>query len=277
MKARFHFFIILITSSFICFTSRGQNNIDYKKNIYTPDLKLILDSSDVIGSIMVYDAQKQLYYSNDFKWANTGRLPASTFKIANSIIALETVVVEDENSLFKWDGKKRKLSSWEKDLSLTEAFHASCVPCYQEVARKIGSQRMKMYLSKLSYGNMIVDSNTIDLFWLEGKSKISQVQQIDFLRRFYFSQLLISKRTEQIMKKLMVTDSTDSYTISGKTGWAIRNGNNNGWFVGYIEIATNVYFFAINISPTQTFNMDMFPMIRKEITLKALKKLRIIH
>ena len=100
MKARFFFLIILITSSFICFTSKGQNSIDSKKNIYTPDLKLILDSSNVIGSIMVYDAQKQLYYSNDFKWANTGRLPASTFKIVNSIIALETGVVEDENSPF---------------------------------------------------------------------------------------------------------------------------------------------------------------------------------
>lgn len=62
----------------------------------------------------------------------------------------------------------------------------SCVPCYQEIARKIGTIKMKEYLEKFEYKNMIFDSLTIDNFWLEGNSKISQKQQIDFLRKFYF-------------------------------------------------------------------------------------------
>jgi beta-lactamase class D len=135
---------------------------------------------------------------------------------------------------------------------------------------------MKEYLKKLNYGNMVVDSASIALFWLEGSSKISQFQQLNFLRRFYFSKLPINKRTETIMKKLMVIEKNDSYTLSGKTGWAIRNGHNNGWFVGYVETNNKVCFIAVNIDPKQNFNMDMFPMIRKEITLKALKMLGII-
>jgi len=241
-----------------------------------PEFQSILDSSNVDGSILVYDPQQQLYYSNNFKWAATGKLPASTFKIPNSIIALETGIVEDENSIFKWKGEKRKLTIWERDLNFREAFHLSCVPCYQEIARKIGPKRMKEFLSKFDYGNMVVDSNTIDVFWLEGESVISQFQQIGFLKRFYDGKLPVSDRTQKIMKAILITDRNDANTISGKTGWSIRNGNNNGWFVGYVESGGSVYYFAINVEPRKAFDMDMFPMIRKKIGMKALKALGII-
>lgn len=225
---------------------------------------------------MIYDLEKETYYSNDFKWTKIGNLPASTFKITNSIIALETGVVKDDSTLFKWDGKKRWLKSWEQDLIFKDAFHFSCVPCYQDVARRIGANRMNEYLDKLDYGNMIVDSSNIDIFWLEGDSRITQFQQINFLKRFFESKLPISKRTEKRMKKLMVIEENKNYKLSGKTGWSVRNGNNNGWFVGYIEIESKIYFFATNLSPKESFNMEMFSMIRKEITLKAFKKLNII-
>lgn len=235
----------------------------------------ILDSAQVNGSILVYDSRKNIYYSNDFERCSQGHLPASTFKIPNSIIALETGVVESDSTLFQWDGEKRRLAIWEQDLIFRDAFHRSCVPCYQEIARKIGFSRMQEYLSKLDYGEMVVDSATIDLFWLEGDSKISPFQQIDFLQRFYNSELPISSRTEDIMKKLMVIEENEGYRLSGKTGWSIRNGNNNGWFVGYLEKGPDVYIFATNIDPSTEFNMDLFPMIRKDITLTALFRLPI--
>ena len=159
---------------------------------------------------------------------------------------------------------------------LQEAFHYSCVPCYQEVARKIGVKRMNEYLVRLDYGKMDVDANNIDMFWLEGKSQITQFQQIEFLKKLYNSELQISQRTASIMKKMMVIEEADHYKISGKTGWSIQNGNNNGWFVGYVETNKLTHFFATNIAPKQDFNMDKFPMIRKELTFKALKQMGII-
>lgn len=206
-----------------------------------------------------------------------GYLPASTFKIPNSIIALETSVVENDSTLFKWDGEQRSLEAWEQDLIFKDAFHASCVPCYQEVAIKIGAERMIQYLEKLKYGNMKVDSSNLQMFWLEGDSKISQFEQIDFLNRFYHSELPISKRTASIMKRMIVVKANDKYVLSGKTGWSIRNGNNNGWFVGYIELKNRMYFFATNIRPKEQFDMSMFPMIRKDITYKALKEMDVIE
>jgi beta-lactamase class D len=275
-------YTLLILFLFIsCKKDVNKINIETQEKstleIIKPEFKTILDSSLVEGAILIYDSKKDIYYSNDFEWCKKGFLPASTFKITNSIIALETKVVENDSTLFKWNGEKRRLKNWEQDLILKDAFHYSCVPCYQEIARKIGVEKMKKYLNKLDYGKMIVDSTSIDLFWLEGNSKITQFEQIDFLKRFYNSKLPISKTTENIMKKMMVIDESENYKLSGKTGWSIRNGNNNGWFVGYIKTNNNVYYFATNINPLKKFNMDLFPIIRNKVTLNAFRELKIIE
>lgn len=282
-KMKYCYLIVLLFIISSCSNNKqneyGTQNKPIKgdqEKVVKPELQQIIDSSKVNGSIVIYDPQNKVYYSNDFQWAKKGKLPASTFKITNSIIAIETGVVKDDSTLFKWNGEKRRLAIWEQDLIFSDAFHLSCVPCYQDIARRIGEKRMKEFLTKFNYGNIVVDSSNIDLFWLEGDSKISQFQQIDFLTRFYNSKLPIAERTEKIIKRLMVIEKNDFYTISGKTGWSIRNGNNNGWFVGYIETEGKVYFFATNVEPQEKFNMDMFPKIRNQITLKALKKLEII-
>lgn len=261
---------------FVIQCAKSQKKEISSTKVYQTSFQSILDSANVRGAILLYDLQKNTYYSNDFNWAKKGRLPASTFKIPNSIIALETGVVKNDSTLFVWDGQKRAIKRWEQDLILKEAFHYSCVPCYQKVARKIGVKKMKAYLKILDYGVMQFDANNLDLFWLEGDSKISQWQQIDFLVRFYQSKLPISNRTNKIMKNMMLLEEQSSYSLSGKTGWFIRNGLNNGWFVGYMEANQKMYFFATNISPKKNFDMDRFHAIRKEITYQALQEMGIL-
>ena len=266
---------------FSCSEKKIVNGLIDEKSIQTEilnhEFQSILDSVGIKGSILIYDLQNEVYFSNDFEWAKKGRLPASTFKIANSLIALETEVVEDDQTIFKWNGEERALDSWEQDLNLRDAFHFSCVPCYQEVARKIGLRRMIEYLNRFNYGSIDVNETTIDTFWLVGDSRINQVQQIDFLRKFYQSELAITERTEKIMTHIMVMEENKDYKLSGKTGWSIQNGINNGWFVGYIETKNKVYFFATNVEPKADFIMDLFPIIRKEVTLMALKKIEVIN
>src|SRR5690554_233223 len=256
--------------------SDKKENKVIERKIIVPQFEKIIDSANVEGAILIYDLKNDKYYSNDFNWAKKRNLPASTFKITNSIIALETGVVENDSTLLKWNGEKRRFKNWEQDLILRDAFHFSCVPCYQEIARKVGENKMNKFLKKLDYGNMKVDSSNLDLFWLEGESSITQFQQINFLKRLYQSELPISERTEMIMKRMIVIEDTDDYKLSGKTGWSIRNGNNNGWFVGYVETQSKIYFFATNVEPKQQFDMNMFPMIRKDVTFKAFEQMKII-
>lgn len=262
-------------------TEKGKNvsktSVAQYTQTLTPSFKNILDSADVEGSILILDPQKKEYFSNDFNWAEIGRLPASTFKITNSIISLETGIVNFDTTIFKWNGEKRYLKIWEQDLNLQQAFQFSCVPCFQEIARDIGPKNMNKFLKNLDYGNMVVDSNNIHKFWLEGDSKISQFQQIDFIKRLHYSELPITKNTEAKIIEIMLLSQKAEYTLRGKTGWAIRNGNNNGWFVGNVEIGESIYFFATNINPKEKFDMKLFSMIRKTITLEAFRSLGLIQ
>lgn len=247
------------------------------KEIQQTTLQTILDEAKIKGAILVFDPQTNNYYSNNFNWAKLGRLPASTFKIPNSIIGLETGVVEDENTLFKWDGEPKFIKTWEQDLVFKDAFRYSCVPCYQEMARNIGAERMNEYLTKLNYGHRTINPSTIDMFWLEGDYKVSQFEQIDFLQRFYNSKLPIQKRTEEMVKNFMIIDQNNAYTLSGKTGWMMAEHKNNGWFVGYVEKNDKVYYFATNIDPTEEFDMADFPKIRAQVTKAGLQELGIIE
>ncbi len=246
-----------------------------KKHISTK-IQTAIDSANLNGAVLIYDLQQQVYYSNDFDWNEKGHLPASTFKIPNSIIALETGVVKNEETLFKWDGKERALKTWERDLVFKEAFRLSCVPCYQEVARKIGLKRMREYLDILDYKEITLDSSSIDNFWLVGNSKISQFQQIEFLIRLYRSQLNIAPRTEQIIKEMMILERHEDYLLSGKTGWSIQDGENNGWFVGFLETNSKVFFFASNVEPGMGFDMKQFASVRKNLTMDIFRKMQII-
>lgn len=279
MKTYYYLLLVILVSA--CVEEKQEpikepTVVAVSKQIVNEEIQEKLDSAGLNGAVLIYDLQEDTYYSNNYKWCNQGKLPASTFKIPNSIIALETGIATDENSLFKWDGEKRRNKNWNKDLILKDAFHFSCVPCYQDIARKIGVKRMNQYLSKLNYGNMLVDSSNIDMFWLEGNSKINQLEQIDFLKRFYQAELPITESTQKIMKKLMVIEENKDYTISGKTGWAMSNGNDNGWFVGYLETKDQVYFFATNVEPAGEIDFNTFPRLRKEVTDEAFKILNII-
>lgn len=255
--------------------SKDKKANGIKQEIVVSEFDKMLDSLNVKGAILIYDVNKKTYYSNNFTWSKKGHLPASTFKIPNSIIALETGVMQNDSFVFKWNGEKRAMKTWEQDLTFKKAFQVSCVPCYQEIARKIGLKRMKFYLKELNYNSMVFDASTLDNFWLQGKSVISQMQQIDFLQRFYFSELPISNRTHAIMKNMMQIEKADSYILSGKTGWSTQNNIDNGWIVGYVEKDNSVYFFATNIEPKAA--MEDFAATRINSTKVAFKKLKIIE
>ncbi len=69
--------------------------------------------------------------------------PCSTFKIPNSLIGLETGVLADENAVLPWDGVKRSRPEWNRDHTLASAIKVSVVWYYQELARRVGTERMQ--------------------------------------------------------------------------------------------------------------------------------------
>src|SRR5258708_36755126 len=105
-------------------------------------------------------------------------LPASTFKIPNPLIALETAVVADpDKDVFKWDGVTRPVEGWNHDHTLRSAIAASAVPVYQEIARRIGAERMQKYVDLFEYGNRDIGGR-IDQFGLPVKLAIDPAPHV---------------------------------------------------------------------------------------------------
>jgi len=231
---------------------------------------------NVEGSIIIYDLKNDRIFQHNPQRNITSFPTASTFKILNSLIALETEVIEDEIAVLTWDGITRDLPTWNRDLNLREAFKVSGVWFYQVLARRVGYDKMQEWLTKVSYGNQnIGKKEDIDQFWLNGNLQITPQAQIDFLQRLYENNLPFSDRTMSIVKDIMISEKTPDYTIRAKTGW-YGFGNeeipNIGWYVGYVERGENVYFFATNID----IRNENDPAYRIELTRRCFKDMGVL-
>lgn len=235
----------------------------------------VFDKYGAEGAILIWDRNNNLYMGYNLERCAHPFAPASTFKIPNTLIALETGVATPE-TVFEWDGSRRAISSWERDMDLTEAFRRSAVPVYQEIARRIGTVRMQHYLALLDYGDMEVKGENIDKFWLDGASRISQWQQVYFLVRLYENRLPVSREAMAGTKKIIFHEEGADHTLSGKTGWAVRQERNIMWFVGWLETADNTYIFALNIEPSEGVDTHDLSRCRIELTKSLFIELGII-
>ena len=250
--------LLLIAS---CSVNKAKNDNSLKK--YFDENKVdgcftMLNNAD--GKITVYNMN-----------LDTQRFsPASTFKIVNSLIGLQTGIITDEKMVIKWDGIKRPVESWNKDMDMTEAFKVSCVPYYQEVARRIGRDTMQQWIDSIGYGNKNI-SGPIDSFWLNGKLKISPDEQLGLVKRLYFDLLPFRKSTQQMVRDVMLQENNTAYKLSYKTGWGDDDkGNGIGWVVGWIEENKHVYFFVTFVKAPDA-NTDM-NVVRMNITKSILKQ-----
>jgi|WetSurMetagenome_2_1015567.scaffolds.fasta_scaffold313110_2 beta-lactamase class D len=222
-----------------------------------PDLEKYFQGFN--GAFVFYDLNSNQYLRYNPERCAERFIPASTFKIMNSLIGLETGVIPDENYVIKWDGTRYPIPAWNQDHTLKTAIQNSVVWYYQELARRVGQEKMQSYVDAAHYGNQDI-SGQIDTFWLEGGLRISADEQVEFLKRLYQNKLPFSQRSMNIVKKIVVLEKTESYQLSGKTGSGQRITPHEGWFVGYLETKGNVYFFATNFessSPDGLANGDM--------------------
>ena len=274
IKRQFFYFYIFHSSFFLlasCSTPIGEHHPEWKK---------YFDENHVTGCIEIYDLNKLKFIDYNPDRCAQRFIPASTFKICNSLIALETKTIPDTSYVIKWDSVMRDVPSWNHDQSMNESFHNSTVWYYQEVARRIGAGNMQRYLHLLHYGNMLMGS-TIDSFWLKGDLRISCDEQIEFLKDMYTYQFPLSKRSIDLVKGMMVLEKNSEYTLSGKTGWGMMKSEidnrmkNIGWFVGYVDKGDDVYFFVTNIEAPEPAP-ENFGKARIEITKNILKEMKLI-
>lgn len=235
--------------------------------------------------VAVYDIATNTYYRYNTEQCETRFSPASTFKIPNSLIGLQTGVLTDTSFIIEYDSikypidpedaNKEPYKHWNKAQSLRSAFKLSCVWYYREVAKRIGEEEMRRYIDKLGYGNKDISSGT-DNFWLCGSIKISINEQIEILKKLYLNMLDgFSRETMDKVKSLMLYESTENYKLYGKTGYGnCWKDKNIGWYVGFVETKTGPKVFALNLIGSSDMLKDNFRIV---LTKRILKKLGFIE
>ena len=186
--------------------------------------------------------------------ASTPLPPASTFKVPHTLIALEVGEVDGPDFTLSRDPTMARAeawwpASWEGEHTLESAFAASVVWYYQEVARRVGADRMTEWLHRLEYGDGRV-ADAPDHFWLDGTVRTSALDQARFMARLGSGAFAVSEGTEATLRDLMLVEEGPEHRLFGKTGWAgfgDPDAPQIGWFVGYLEGPEGMVSFALNL------------------------------
>ncbi|MBD0333273.1 MAG: class D beta-lactamase [Chitinophagaceae bacterium] len=257
----------VIAASVILLSACSSNNV-----IINNSLEKYFKENRVYGCFALFDNGTGKFTIYNLKrYRDSLYSPASTFKIVNSLIGLQTGKISSDTMVIKWDQVKRSRPEWNKDLTMYEAFRASAVNYYQEVARRIGRDTMQFWLDSLSYGNKKI-GGAIDSFWLNNSLKITPDEQLGLVKKLYFNQLPFFKYNQEIVKRAMLFEDKPDYRLSYKTGWGrAENANQLAWVVGWIEENRRPYFFVLNFE-TPDENADI-ASVRMQILKDILQHL----
>uniref|UniRef100_UPI0030CD3009 OXA-62 family carbapenem-hydrolyzing class D beta-lactamase OXA-1228 n=1 Tax=Pandoraea sputorum TaxID=93222 RepID=UPI0030CD3009 len=228
-------------------------------------------AENVKGTVVVLDGKTQTYQAYDSARAERRMSPASTYKIFNSLLALESGALDNERETIPWDGKPRRIKAWNAELNLRDAFRVSCYPCYQVVSHKIPRAYAQAKLDAVGYGNRTI-GRVNDTYWVDDSLQISAREQVDFLQRLARGTLPFSARSQDIVRQISIVEANADYVLHGKTGWFVDKKPDIGWWVGWLERDGNLTMIALNID----MNGDADGPKRARIVREVLKNLKLI-
>jgi beta-lactamase class D len=185
-------------------------------------------------------------------------LPSSTFKIPNSLLAIDRGVASGPGQPYPGphpnvlvDGKPFLPPACEGDLTLATAFSSSCIPIYQGIARQLGRPAYVEAVHAMDYGNRRVSGAPLDSFWLEGPFAISAHEQVRFLERLRRGTLPVSRHAMRSVRSMMVIERAGGLVLRGKTGYVFSTSPSVGWWVGWVASRDGSWTFALNLDITR--------------------------
>ncbi len=231
--------------------------------------ELCLEGSSTCTFVLLSEKNNQRIVVNKQR-ASQEFTPFSTFKVANTTIALEQGVVNSSADVLSYNQEDYPPQAWWPpvwklpEYTLGSAFSVSMVAVFRQLASDIGSENMQQGLKRFGYGNQNMSSGDDD-FWLNGSLKISANQQVAFLQKLYQNQFSLKTNTLAVVKEVMLVEQTEHYKIYAKTGAgkvADKTAEQTmlGWYIGFVENAQGVHYFAFN------FNRKSYRQMKKSRT-----------
>jgi beta-lactamase class D len=256
------FFLLTVILVFTSMSTSTGAEVQKTKNL---EIEELFNGKD--GTLVIKNLKTDNIYVYNRERSQKRLTPESTFKVPNSLIGLETSAIRDEYEVKRWDGVIREFESWNRDHSLASAMRESAIWFYQDMARDIGEVKMQEYVNQIGYGNGDL-SGGIDSFWLDSTLKISALEQVDFMEDLVEEDLPFMEKNQKTVKRMMIQDEQDHYTLHGKTGTRLSD-MGIGWYVGYIETDKDTWVFAVNLNGSGTE--------AKQIAIETLEEMDIIE
>ena len=229
------------------YASRQERYDFHEENKDITYVDLNSDFDECKGSFVLYDANNDAWTIYNKDAALEQITPNSTYKIYDALLGLESGIITPEYSKMTWNGEEYPFDAWESDQDLSSAMHSSVNWYFQNIDNIAGMDNVKSYLQDIGYGNQQT-SNDTDLYWTDFSLKISPIEQVELLKKFYHNTFGFSDSNINAVKDAILIASTPDGTLSGKTGTGRVDGHDtNGWFIGYIEKSGRLYYFATNI------------------------------
>jgi bla regulator protein BlaR1 len=186
--------------------------------------------------------------------------PASTFKIAISLMGFDSGVLQDAHSPYL-PYKQEYASpnpSWRHDTDPASWLSESVVWYSQQVTGRLGGPRVRNYVQAFDYGNRDIAGvagldDAVAFSELSPTLRITPLEQTVFLRKLVNHTLPVSTQAiETTTQLLKVATLGNGWDVYGKTGTAAverRDGSaddaqNIGWFVGWAVKGGRTVVFA---------------------------------
>lgn len=173
--------------------------------------------------------------------------PASTFKIALSLMGYDAGVLQDEHRpvLPYRNGYVDWRASWRYPTDPTKWMADSVVWYSQQLTTSLGKQRFAAYVGKFQYGNADVAGDAqhegLTMSWIGSSLRISPLEQLSFLRKVVNRELGVSQHAYEMTAAIMTREqSPDGWAIHGKIGAA----SGYGWYVGWASKGERTVTFA---------------------------------
>jgi beta-lactamase class D len=235
-------------------------------------LAALFNQHSIEGTIVISSLNSDQTFIHNKPRAQQKFSTASTFKILNSLISLEEKAIAGKEAVLKWDGHIHSFPDWNRDQTLESAFKVSCVWCFQELARRVGADTYRRYLRDTTYGELREPFSETS-FWLDGSLQISAIEQVNFMKKVHRRTLPFSPPSYDALNQIMLVEQTPAFTLRAKTGWAMQENPQIGWYVGLIETPADVWAFATNIEVRTEKNLPL----RQKLTREALHAKGIIQ
>ena len=231
----------------------------------------------ITGTAVVYEPAENHYQIYNQELALTQRSPCSTFKIISSLIALETGIINSNESTRTWSGEIFWNEEWNRDIDFSDAFRASCVWYFREVIDEIGNNTIQEKLNELEYGNCDIsdwegrlntnNSNPVLTgFWIESSLLISPKEQVEVMERIFGENTDYSLETRNQLKQVMLLpeqNNTDIF-IYGKTGMGKASGIVvDSWYTGFADTTDKRIYFCVYLD-----NKNVSSAKAREIAVK---------